>query len=106
MFKHPTQSLGDVARVCECQMCGGEGFQLELVWRGGLEQHEHEVRCYVCQGRGVIVELVCGRCGKITHAHPDDATEDTRICAYCGHEAPNYLWLPMRDIEFEQEDIG
>ena len=95
MLRQPNQALGDVADLQDCPLCDGDGFQLEEVWMGGEHSHEHEVPCYACAGRGFVVELVCGRCGHLEHAHPEDAVHDHRICTRCGHDAPNYLWLPM-----------
>lgn len=95
MWSERGPRLGDLSEPVDCPWCDGEGFQLEIVWVGGVEQSEHEVPCFACAGRGHVVELVCGRCGQTEHAHPDDAVTDVRICAECGHEAPNYLWLPM-----------
>lgn len=106
MSTHPTRTLGDLADTCECPLCGGDGFQLEVVWSGGVAQLEHEVPCYACAGRGRVVELVCGRCGAHEHAHPDDIVDDVRICVECGHEAPNILWLPMRAGDLHREETA
>ena len=95
MLTQPRYTLGDMTEPCDCPLCDGDGFQLEEVWVCGEPSHEHEVPCYACAGRGQVVELVCGRCGEREHAHPDDSVDDHRICAHCGQDAPNYLWLPM-----------
>ena len=104
-YYHPKQAasndvpLGELVQPIECEMCAGDGFQMETVWVGGSEQSEHEVPCYDCRGRGQIVALVCGRCGHQESAHPDELVRGPRICADCGQEAPNFLWLPMGQRE-------
>lgn len=100
------QVLGNLADVRCCSMCEGDGFQLEEVWIGGEQAHEHEVDCYACQGRGVVVSVVCGRCGEQEQASADDRVDDHRICTMCGHDAPNYLWLPMGSQQRDHEEIA
>ena len=100
--------VGDAAECLECQMCEGDGFQQELIWRGGWgggDPEEDEVACFQCAGRGVVVALVCGRCGQGALAHPDVILNDERCCDECGHWAPHYLWLPMREeVQMDLDD--
>ena len=101
LWSSPTQParrhLGDLASPQACPGCGGSGHQLELIWSGGTPDQEHEVTCWVCQGQGQVIELICGRCGEEEFAGPDEQANDFRICSCCGHEAPMALWLPMSD---------
>lgn len=97
-FTTPTRDvrIGEIASLQCCPLCDGDGFQMELVWTGGHCEREEEVPCYACSGRGRIVRLICGKCGQEDLAHPDACIDDARICSVCGHDAPHYLWLPMR----------
>jgi len=103
MSSRPPLTLGDISDIEECPMCAGEGTQLETLWVPGEEPIEHEVECFQCRGRGHVVELVCGRCGEVEWAEPEDLAEDTHVCSMCGHQAPKFLWLPMRHVHTEKE---
>ena len=96
--------LGDLVEEHSCPMCEGEGFQLEIRWTAGHHVEEHEVPCFECGGHGRVVELVCGRCGEVEYANPDDYAHDAHICSMCGHHAPKFLWLPMKHVNIEDEE--
>ena len=88
-------TLGEYTTTDVCPCCDGQGTQLEVVFMAGHLEREHEVPCYVCKAEVDVVRLVCGRCGEEDYALSRDYVSDHRICSCCGHEAPNYLWLPM-----------
>lgn len=88
-------TLGEYTHTQLCPCCDGTGMQTEVVYMAGQIEHEHDVPCYICQGEAIVVSLVCGRCGESSYALSDEYVSDHRICGCCGHEAPNYLWLPM-----------
>lgn len=90
-------TLGEYTTTEVCPCCDGSGMQREVVYMAGYLEHEHDVPCYICESQGVVVTLVCGRCGEEAHALSGEYVSDHRICSCCGHEAPNYLWLPMEE---------